>query len=104
MHINVEEVQSKWKNPPQGVLKVNWDVALNSITKRLGASIIVQDHEGWAIAAKSTTFPMMLEPMSAEAFPALNAMEFSRDLGLQQIILEGDTLQVVNVANAREQN
>jgi ribonuclease HI len=47
-------------------------------------------------AARSTTVEFSTEPVVAEAIAALHAAEFSRDLGLQMIILEGDSLQVVN--------
>jgi hypothetical protein len=34
----------------------------------------------------------------------LNAAEFSCDLGLQEICLEGDTLQIVNGVKTNERN
>jgi hypothetical protein len=36
------------------------------------------------------------EPITAEALGTLHATEFCRDLGLQQIVLEGDALQRVD--------
>jgi hypothetical protein len=36
------------------------------------------------------------EPVIVEVMVALNAAEFSGDLGLQSIILKGDSLQIVN--------
>jgi hypothetical protein len=40
----------------------------------------------------------------AEALATLSAAGFSRDLGLQSIILQGDSLQVVNALNAMGAN
>lgn len=42
--------------------------------------------------------------MVAEAIASLHAAEFSRDLGISHIILEGDSLQVVNAVQAMRQN
>jgi ribonuclease HI len=32
------------KNPPQGIYKVNWDVAIDSVKRRLRVGIIMRDH------------------------------------------------------------
>jgi hypothetical protein len=47
---------------------------------------------------------VILELVVVEVVVALNAAEFSCDLGLQQICLEGDTLQIVNDVKANERN
>lgn len=43
---------------------------------------------------------MIQEPVTAEAMAALNAVEFVRDLGLQEIILEGGSMIVVKALGA----
>lgn len=86
----------KWQAPPPGVYKVNWDVAIDSTNRRMGIGIIVRDSLGRVEAARSQTICAVQEPVFAEAQGALCAAEFSRDLGLQSIILEGDSIQVVN--------
>jgi hypothetical protein len=88
--------QVQWRPPPQNTYKVNWDAALDSVNQRMGVGVIVRDHMGRVIAARSTTVEFSSEPVVAEAIAALHAAEFSRDLGLPKIILEGDSLQVVN--------
>jgi hypothetical protein len=55
----------------------------------------VWDRKGCILAAKS---------MTKLALAALYAVEFSRDLGLQSIIMKGDVVQVVNVVKVTEQN
>lgn len=37
-----------------------------------------------------------MEPFAAETFAVLRAVEFCRSRGFENILLEGDTLQVVN--------
>jgi ribonuclease HI len=92
----ITRVPTKWQFPPPGLYKVNWDAAIDSLNKRMGMGIIVRDCAGQVIAAKSQTVFFLQDPVIAEAQAALCAVEFSRDLGLQSIILEGDSLQVVN--------
>jgi ribonuclease HI len=45
-----------------------------------------------------------VNPAVAEAFAALRAAEFCRNWGLDKIISEGDSLQVVNALNRPGQN
>ncbi|GLT61043.1 hypothetical protein SLA2020_337780 [Shorea laevis] len=59
---------------------------------------------GLVTAARSHTINFLTEPVVAEAIAALQAAEFSRDLGLPSIILEGDSLQVVKAVAATSPN
>jgi len=60
--------------------------------------------EGHVLAAKSFTIVGPLETIVAEALAALHAVEFSWDLGLRRIILEGDVLQIVNAVKSTGRN
>ena len=68
---------------------------VDSHRKRLGCGIIVRDHGGFVIAAQCSGLDVIQEPVIAEALVSLIAAEFGWDLGLSDIILEGDSLQVV---------
>jgi ribonuclease HI len=57
--------------------------------------VIIRDNQGWVFAALSKTIQISLDPTMAEAAAALLAVEFSRDSGLQHVILEGDSKNVV---------
>jgi ribonuclease HI len=90
-----EDGPVKWNAPPFGRYKINWDVAIDTIHKCLGVGIIVRDYQGFPLAAQSKTYNVVHPPVVAEALGALRAAEFSRDLGFQDVILEGDSLAVV---------
>ncbi|XP_059433934.1 uncharacterized protein LOC132167054 [Corylus avellana] len=55
----------------------------------------VRDFKGQVCAATCLVQEGSLEPTVAEAMGALNALEFCRDLGFQEIVLEGDSKTVV---------
>lgn len=59
----------------------------------MGIGIVVRDHSGFVIAAQGKRTTGL--PVHAEAMGALVAAELSRDLGLPDVIMEGDSLQVV---------
>lgn len=83
---------------------MNWDVAIDSVNRRLGVGIIMRDHQGMVIAARSQTVSIIAELVVAEALAALNAVEFSRNLGLSSILLKGDSLQVVTAVKDTSPN
>ena len=57
--------------------------------------IIIRDSTGAVIATKSLTIQTKHEPIIGEALGALYAAEFGRDVGVQDVILEGDSLIVI---------
>lgn len=88
-----------WIPPPNGKYKVNWDSVVDNINGCMGIGIIVRDLKGHMIAAKSLTIMKNLESVVAEALAVSYAVMFSKELGLQHIIFEGEALEVVNVLN-----
>jgi ribonuclease HI len=65
----------------------------------MGIGVVVRDFQGLVHAARSQTRNTHPEPVIAEAMGALKAIEFCRELGLQDIILEGDAEIVVRAIN-----
>jgi hypothetical protein len=81
--------------PPIGMYKVNWDAIVDKKHGRLGFCIVVRDYEGFALAGRSTTNFFLAKPVVAEALATLHVVEISKEMGLIDIILKGDSLQIV---------
>jgi ribonuclease HI len=92
---NGERTEQRWAKPPFGRYKINWDVAIDTKLHRMGFGVIIRDHRGAVCAAKCKRFNRDYEPVIGEAMAAMEAVEFSKDRGLLDIMLEGDSLQVV---------
>jgi ribonuclease HI len=88
---------TRWSPPLAGVYKVNWDIALDNLNKKMGAGFVVRDSRGMVCAALRKTFKIFQELVIGEGMAALAAVEFCRDIGLQEILLEGDSLVIVKV-------
>lgn len=86
---------TSWNPPPDGVYKVNRDIALDNLNKKMGAGIIVRDSRGMVCAALRKTFQSLQEPVVGEGMAALAAVEFCKEIGLQEIWLEGDSLLII---------
>ena len=93
-----------WKCLPRGVYKINWDVGLEEKHNRTGVGVIVRDFSGKVIAARSLTIQTKQEPVIGEAMGAIYAAEFGRDIGVQNVTLEGDSLLVVKALKAATEN
>jgi hypothetical protein len=75
--------------------EVNWDSVVDKFNGRMRIGIVVQDYEGYVHAARSMTRLGNLERATAESIATFHASCFYKELCLQRILLEGDTLKVV---------
>ena len=69
---------------------------MDTVNGRMGMGIILRNHNSLVVAARSRIKMGCLEPIAVEELAAFQVIEFSIELGLQDIILEGDALQMVN--------
>ena len=61
--------------------------------------MIVRDWRGEAIGALSTLVPTVQTVVELEALACRQAMLFAVELGLQDVVFEGDSLQVIQALN-----
>jgi ribonuclease HI len=94
----------QWKPPPVGWHKINWDAALGQHRDGLGLGIVVRDHMGKFVAARSRSRPGGVAPVAAEAMAALLAIRTAGELGLRQVCLEGDAKTIVDAVNSNEED
>ena len=121
--------QVRWKPPDQGAFKINFDgaifvgnncsglgvvvhdkegLAIASMADGAifvgnncsGLGVVVHDKEGLAIASMATRVPQQLQPIEIEALAAYKAIVFARELGLSQVVLEGDSSTVMSALNS----
>jgi hypothetical protein len=85
----------QWKPPSPGILKTNRDAALNSTSRKMEMEFIVRDSNGRVYVVGSFSLGTCMDPIVAKTIAALRAVEYCRNRGFLNIILEGDSLQVV---------
>jgi hypothetical protein len=91
----------KWRSPPPGWVKVNWDVAVDKSNGRIGLGVVIRDHTGKLCAAKSLTRIGFLEPVAAEAMAVLVAVQLCGELGFHRDASFGCKLQFIDGSSAR---
>ena len=89
-----------WKPPDQGAFKINFDRAIFIGNNCSGLRVVVHDKEGLAIASMATRVPQQLQPIEIEALAAYKAIVFAKELGLSQVVLEGDSSTVMSALNS----
>ena len=85
----------QWQAPLTGWYKANWDVGIDKANERMGVGIVVRNSEGLIMGLKSITKSGLLDPTSTEAIGDLITAQFCKELGIQDLIMEGDALIVV---------
>ncbi|XP_038717221.1 uncharacterized protein LOC120010502 [Tripterygium wilfordii] len=91
-----------WKGPPDLVVKANWDAALHSPTNSTGIGVIYRDSSGDVLACSSLVWQTKLDPSLAEAMGALHAIKLARELGFNNLLVEGDSSIIVDAIRGEE--
>jgi ribonuclease HI len=95
-------VENAWEKPPNGVVKINWDGAVDSPNGKVGMGAIARDQNGNVIAMVCGGRQYVTDPVMAEALALCEAVELSNRVAAQKLILEGDAATVIHAVNQVE--
>ena len=87
---------TKWWPPPHPIYKINFDGATFIDSDSTGLGVVAGDSDGMVIASLSER--IRLPPMVAdlEALACRRAILFTLELGLQDVVFEGDSEVIIN--------
>jgi hypothetical protein len=88
-----------WQKPEAGVVKTNWDAAIDLKGNRMGVGVIIRNEAGSVIAAMCAVIPFITDPTVAEAVALWRAVTLCGELTLQRIQFEGDAKEIVLAIN-----
>jgi len=74
-------------------------VALDKNNGRMGIGLVIKDFNGKVYAAASHVVDFLTDPIVRESMAALKAVEICKNMRLDKIMVEGDSLKVVNAIN-----
>nr|POE53100.1 putative ribonuclease h protein [Quercus suber] len=86
----------RWKPPPPGLVKVNFDGALFSTQSSAGLGLVVWDSTGLVLAALSQEIPLPTSIETVEVIAARRALLFAKELGFERVMIEGDSEIIIN--------
>nr|XP_027118296.1 uncharacterized protein LOC113735493 [Coffea arabica] len=91
-----------WIQPNAGFFKANFDGAVFMDDKSSGVGVIIRDDKGSFFTGLSKKIPGILEPEVVESFVAKHAIQLLQFLGLNKIVLEGDSQKVIKMLDRLE--
>ncbi|XP_058213473.1 uncharacterized protein LOC131325298 [Rhododendron vialii] len=91
-----------WEKPMRGWFKINFDGGLDNRSKSSGVGIIIRDEFGIFRAARAIYYGNLMSPVVIEALAARDGLLFAREMGLRYIQLEGDSQQIINLIQKKE--
>jgi hypothetical protein len=66
----------------------------------VGLEVIIRDHHGTMWVAKSQTRYGFLDPSTTEAWAALMVVQLCNEMGIRQVQLKGDAMNVIAAVNS----
>jgi hypothetical protein len=77
------------------MVKLNWDANLNVKDGRVGIGLITKDSQGNRLAVRSLSLEVQTDVAGTEVMATANAIIFCKEMGYNNVIFEGDALQVI---------
>ncbi|XP_070034378.1 uncharacterized protein [Nicotiana tomentosiformis] len=85
-----------WGRPPDGWIKINIDESINKTMKTAGIGSVVRNRNGELITAFAKALQFYTNNQS-EVQAALHALQWCKNNNIHNVILEMDSLMVVNI-------
>ena len=84
-----------WKKPSAGVYKINADGAIVDDGRRLSIGVVIRDFRGDVVAVICRVLPRNFSVKEIEALAVKAGILLAKELDLHQIIVESDSLSVI---------
>lgn len=91
-----------WKRPPEGVYKINTDGATSDDGRKSSIGVIIRDSKGERVAGLCKLLPGNYTVMETEIMAVEVGILVAKELELQKVITETDSLPVVQGIVAKE--
>ncbi|XP_074341872.1 uncharacterized protein LOC141679267 [Apium graveolens] len=98
------QVQGGWKMPESGVLKLNVDVAVKLGSPSFSMKLIIRDHTGSFVAAKTVCTSMVSTVFEAEALAILEGLQWLLSMNHTRVTIESDSMLAVRALQGVQEN
>ncbi|KAF5477474.1 hypothetical protein F2P56_004111 [Juglans regia] len=101
---NVSRRLAQWSRLEGDCVKANWDAAFISNGGKMGGGCVFRNSSGELLAAVGWPRSFIGSPLQAEAVALERTIELCVELGFQQVVFEGDSLNLVQDILSIEEN
>lgn len=84
--------------------KINYDGATFDSENKSGIGFVIRDSRALAIASLSQQVPRVYQAAEIEAFAVTRALEFAAEIGIANVVLEGDSWLIFQALSAEVQS
>ena len=85
----------QWRPPSNGIYKLNFDGAVNTVAKKGGIRIIIRKCWRCGNGPYTSNKPEFMCPFMLEASAAICALQLAQQIGFLKVEIEGDALGVI---------
>ncbi|KAF5472463.1 hypothetical protein F2P56_009180 [Juglans regia] len=104
MNGNTDKRLVKWEKPTKLAVKANWDATVDAHhMKRVGVGVVIRDSKGEMLACLCSKFDHNKNPIVAEALALRRDAILCAELGLSDVMLEGDSQLTFNATSSGEE-
>ncbi|KAL4278891.1 hypothetical protein GQ457_03G012800 [Hibiscus cannabinus] len=93
-----------WSPPPISMVKTNVDASFSVSENKSWSGIVIRDYEGYILGAAYRINLQVSTPFEAEAIAVIQGLEFSKDLGFHDVVLEGDSKSIISKLNSHSED
>ncbi|XP_042950227.1 uncharacterized protein LOC122282332 [Carya illinoinensis] len=94
----------KWKRPGENIVKINWDVAFDKKSLKIGAGVVIRDEEGEVLTCLCMPRTNIYSPIVVELQELWRAVNVCTELRFINVEFECDALTIVNAVNNIDEN
>jgi hypothetical protein len=103
-NITTAKLEDRWSKPQENWVKVNFDAAFRA-ESRIGAwGYIARSDDGDCIGAAAGKLRYIRDPLQAEAEAGLAAVEGAAAMGLNRVVFESDSKNLVSALRDKKQD
>ena len=88
-------ILQQWRPLDENIFKANFDAALFKSENLAGLGVVIRDWHGDAIGTLTMSVPLAQTVVELEALACRRAVQFAKEIGLTQVIFEGDSLSII---------
>ena len=93
--------QTNWMAPPPTVYKINYDGAVSLSLNCSGIGVVIRNNARLVVASFAQRFCQAYKPVEIEAMATTRAIEFAREIGVDRIMVEGDSSTVTKALSTK---
>ena len=99
----IRSAQNQWFPPPTDVVKINFDGATCPKKRKAGIGVVISDVNGLVLASCAKIKHQPFKVVEIESLAAATALSLATDIGFRRVILEGDSMEVIQALRENSQ-